>query len=51
MSEYAENLGINESIFKSVLIKMGMERAQVYKDISQFSQEKKKKVSIAGSLC
>ena len=51
MSEYAENLGINESIFKSVLIKMGMERAQFYKDISQFSQGQKKKVSIAGSLC
>lgn len=51
LSEYAENLGINESIFKSVLIKMGMERAQFYKDISQFSQGQKKKVSIAGSLC
>ncbi len=51
LSEYARKLDIDESIFKSVLRKMGFERMQFDKDISEYSEGQKKKVLIAGSLC
>lgn len=43
--------GLSESLFKTVLRKMGMERAQFDKDIRAFSAGQKKKVLLAKSLC
>lgn len=51
LSEYARGLGIDESIFKSILRKMDFARVQFEKDMADFSQGQKKKVMIAGSLC
>lgn len=51
LKEYARKLDIDETIFKSILRKMDFERTQFDKDISEFSEEQKKKVLIAGSLC
>ena len=38
-------------MFKAILRKLGFEREQFYKDISDFSGGQKKKVLIAKSLC
>lgn len=51
LSEYAYAHGIDESLFKALLRKLGFERAQFEKDISDFSDGQKKKTLIAGSLC
>lgn len=51
LSDYAERLNIDETIFKTVLRKMDFERSQFTKDMSDFSEGQKKKVLIAGSLC
>ena len=51
LSEYACTHGIDESLFKALLRKLGFERTQFEKDISDFSSGQKKKTLIAGSLC
>ncbi len=51
LSEYAYTHGIDESLFKALLRKLGFERVQFEKDISDFSSGQKKKMLIAGSLC
>jgi len=51
LTDYGKALGIEESVFKAVLRKMGFERNQFEKDIRDFSEGQKKKVLIAGSLC
>lgn len=48
---YAKNNKIDESIFKSILIKLGFNRNQLNKNIRDFSNGQKKKVLIAKSLC
>lgn len=47
----AEEHGLDESLFKAILRKMGLEREQFEKDIGQYSAGQKKKVLLAKSLC
>jgi len=47
----AEDAGINETLFKSILRKLDFSRAQFDKDMRDFSAGQKKKVLIARSLC
>lgn len=51
LTDYAAENEIDESIFKSILRKLGFSRIQFEKDISTFSGGQKKKVLIAKSLC
>lgn len=51
LTDYAREKGIEESVFKSLLRKLGFERVQFEKDMADFSGGQKKKVLIAGSLC
>ncbi|WP_028553019.1 Lsa family ABC-F type ribosomal protection protein [Paenibacillus sp. UNC451MF] len=50
LSDYAANSGIDESFFKTILIKLDFSRSQFEKDISSFSAGQKKKVLLAKSL-
>lgn len=51
LSEYACERNIDESLFKTILRKLGFEKIQFEKNIEDFSGGQKKKVLIAGSLC
>ncbi len=51
LSEYADKLCIDESLFKSILRKLDFSREQFKKNIENFSGGQKKKVLIAKSLC
>ena len=51
LKDFAANSGIDESLLKTVLSRMGFEREQFDKDISDFSDGQKKKTLIAKSLC
>lgn len=51
LSEFAEINCIDESLFKALLRKMGVERIQFEKNLEDFSGGQKKKVLIAKSLC
>lgn len=51
LGEYADELGIDLSLFLAVLRKLGFPRTQFDKRIEDFSGGQKKKVLIAGSLC
>ncbi|KJR44787.1 ABC transporter, ATP-binding protein [Desulfosporosinus sp. I2] len=51
LTDYATNNEIVESLFKSILRKLGFSRVQFEKDMSTFSGGQKKKVLIAKSLC
>ena len=51
LNDYADTCGIDESLFKSVLRKMGFERIQFEKNMEDFSGGQKKKVLLARSLC
>lgn len=51
LSDYAEEYGIDEHIFKAMLRKLGFERVQFEKDMADFSGGQKKKVLLARSLC
>lgn len=51
LSEYAEERNIDESLFKTILRKLGFKKIQFEKNIEDFSGGQKKKVLIAGSLC
>lgn len=51
LRRFAEEYGLDESLFKAILRKMGMEREQFEKDMSQYSAGQKKKALLAKSLC
>lgn len=51
LTDYAANNEIDESLFKTILRKLGFPRNQFEKDMSTFSGGQKKKVLIAKSLC
>jgi lincosamide and streptogramin A transport system ATP-binding/permease protein len=51
LSEFAEKLDIDESLFKSILRKLSLQRSEFEKDIADFSEGQKKKTMLAGSLC
>ncbi|HJA62958.1 MAG TPA: ABC-F type ribosomal protection protein [Candidatus Intestinimonas stercoravium] len=48
---FAEENGLDESLFKAILRKLGFERAQFEKDMEGYSAGQKKKVLLARSLC
>ncbi len=51
LTEFASLHRVDESLFKAVLHKLGLNKLQFDKDISDFSDGQKKKVLIAKSLC
>ena len=51
LSDFAFSEHIDESLFKAILHKMGFQRQQFEKDITNFSEGQKKKALIAKSLC
>lgn len=51
LSDFAEDNGLDDSLFKAILRKLDFERIQFEKDIREFSGGQKKKVLIAKSLC
>lgn len=51
LTDYASLCGIDESLFKTILRKLGLLRDQLSRDMSEFSAGQKKKVLLAGSLC
>ena len=51
LAEYAEQCGIDRSLFLAILRKLDFSRTQFEKDMSAFSAGQKKKVLIARSLC
>jgi len=51
IADFALKSGIDESLLKSVLYKLGFERNQLSKDISELSEGQRKKVVLASSLC
>ncbi len=51
LSDFAEKHGIDESLFKSILRKLDINRTLFDKEIQNFSEGQKKKVLIAKSLC
>ena len=51
LGELASTYGIDESLFKAILHKMGFNKDLFEKDISTFSEGQKKKTLIAKSLC
>jgi len=51
LGNYALTCKIDESLFKSILRKLGFEREQFEKEMQDFSGGQKKKVLLAKSLC
>ncbi len=51
LTEFAKQSGVDESLFKAILHKMGINKGQFDKNISEFSDGQKKKALIAKSLC
>lgn len=51
LADFAKKYHIRESLFKIILRKLDFERSQFEKNIKDFSDGRKKKVSIAKSLC
>ncbi len=51
LGAFARESGVEESLFKTILRKMGFERAQFEADMGGYSDGQKKKVMIAKSLC
>ena len=49
--DYVHDYQIDESLFKTILRKMGFERIQFDKKIEEFSKGQKKKLVLARSLC
>lgn len=51
LSDFAEERGVDESLFKALLRKLGFEKTQFEKNMEDFSDGQKKKALIAMSLC
>lgn len=51
LSDFARAYGLDETLFKTILRKLGFERIQFEKDMHDFSGGQKKKALIARSLC
>lgn len=51
LTRLAREAGIEESLFKTILRKMDLERVQFEKDMEDLSEGQKKKVLLAKSLC
>ena len=50
LKEFAKLSGVEESIFKAMLVKMGVSNSEFDKDIKQMSEGQKKKILIAKSI-
>ena len=51
LKDFVLGRGIDETLFKTILRKLGFSREQFEKEISIFSEGQKKKILIAASLC
>lgn len=51
LTQFAASNNLDESLFKAVLHKSGIDKSQFEKDMSDFSDGQKKKILIAKSLC
>jgi lincosamide and streptogramin A transport system ATP-binding/permease protein len=51
LAEFIENNNIDESLFKAILRKLDLSKAEFEKDIRELSAGQKKKILIAKSLC
>lgn len=51
LSNYTKSNNIDETLFKTILRKLGFERIQFDKNIESYSEGQKKKVLVAKSLC
>ena len=51
LGSFAEERGLNETLFKSILRKLDFDRGQFDKKMDEYSEGQKKKVLLAGSLC
>ena len=51
LKDFVLERGIDETLFKTILRKLGFSREQFEKEISIFSEGQKKKILIAASLC
>lgn len=51
LDRFLRESGVEESLCKTILRKMGFERSQFGKDMGEYSQGQKKKVLLARSLC
>jgi len=51
LRDYCQAEGIEESLFKTILRKLGFSREQFEKDMREFSSGQRKKVLLAASLC
>lgn len=51
LNDYIRSNNINETLFKTILIKLDFDRVQFNKRIESYSEGQKKKVLIAKSLC
>lgn len=51
LRRYSQDQNINESLFKTILQKLGFSREQFEQDLTTFSEGQKKKVYLARSLC
>ena len=51
LRDYAAGYGLDESLFLTILRKLGFERVQFEKDMADYSAGQKKKVLLARSLC
>ncbi|MGC4019003.1 MAG: ABC-F type ribosomal protection protein [Muricomes sp.] len=51
LTDFARIHGLEESVFKALLRKLGFDRIQFEKNIEHFSEGQKKKVLLAKSLC
>jgi len=51
LTDYADECGIDESLFKAILRKLDFSRVQFEKDMADFSSGQKKKALLARSLC
>ncbi len=51
LTDFARERGLDESLFKAILRKLGFSREQFQRDLRDFSGGQKKKTLIAGSLC
>lgn len=51
LSTFAGKRGLDDTLFRTVLKKLGLERAQFEKEMQDYSEGQKKKVLLAASLC
>lgn len=51
LSDFARERGVDGTLLRTILRKLGFERAQFERDMAEFSQGQRKKALIAASLC